>query len=85
MGALKYSVTKWSKRVWVSRSSRKISLELFEGRLNFRYTERDSQFGVSEAEKILKEKSMYQLESWDTQVEKVRTNFDSVSEIHTVV
>ena len=38
MGALKYSVTKWSKRVWVSRSSRKISLELFEGRLNFRYT-----------------------------------------------
>ena len=38
MGALKNSVTKWSKRVWVSRSSRKISLELFEGRLNFRYT-----------------------------------------------
>ena len=44
MGALKYSVTKWSKRFWVSRSPRKISLELFEGRLNFRYTERDSQF-----------------------------------------
>ena len=38
MGALKYSVTKWSKRFWVSRSSRKIRLELFEGRLNFRYT-----------------------------------------------
>ena len=53
MGALKYSVTKWSKRFWVSRSPRKISLELFEGRLNFRYIERDSQFGVSEAEKIL--------------------------------
>ena len=38
MGALKYSVTKWNKRFWVSRSSRKISLELFESRQNFKYT-----------------------------------------------